>query len=187
MRYLVIPDDVQIVDRKSGQPVLFRRSQTEEPQLWKISHESFLTDFLLPHSDLLRGGVHALRRALKLEKLLSGCKPGDVIPLEDADYLVLRGLLEKIEWPPQFARFAVQMLPHLEAWERADRQNDAWIKARDPGKVEYEKAYQERVEKARERAFAEGAPIGEARERAFAEGAPISTTSGKAQPDEVGW
>lgn len=180
MRYLIVPQDVQIVDRKSGKPILLRRAANEEPQPWNISHEDFVVEYVLPHPDLTKGGAMALRRILKLETVLHGCRPGDVIPIEDADFLILRNVVERVEWSPNFARYAVQMLPHLEAWEKADAQNDAWMAARRARGSEQE--YQARVEKARQVAIETGTPID-----STSRGAAVALENGRAQPDEAGW
>lgn len=129
MRYLIVPADVHLVDRKSGKALLLQRHANEQAQPWILSHEDFLSEYVFSHPNMTRGGAAALRRIQKLERAFRGCQPNSLIAVEDSDYLLVRDMVERIEWPTQLARFAPQMLPHLEAWERADAQNDAWLEA----------------------------------------------------------
>jgi hypothetical protein len=54
-----------------------------------------------------------------------------VIGVEDEDYAAISSVLAEHEWHPQFAPFAVQLLPHFEAWEAAKDHDAAWKRHRD--------------------------------------------------------
>ncbi len=126
MRHIIVPEPVTIIDPRTKEPILAVQSEGKEPQPFVIDHMRFVQDHICGATDFVSGGVKALRRALKLSEAFEGCKPGDVIDVEDADYEAAEKVLSNIKWAPAFARYAVQMLPHLEAWEAARDQDTAW-------------------------------------------------------------
>lgn len=124
MRHIVIPEPITIVDRE-GQPVLARKNPDDKDlKPFVVSHERFVLEQICDNPALVNGGIKSLRRVKKLADLFEGCKPGDEIAVEDDDYeAVMKLALVSLKWPDAFARFAVQMLPHLEAWEAAREQD----------------------------------------------------------------
>ncbi|MES2179835.1 MAG: hypothetical protein V4550_18385 [Gemmatimonadota bacterium] len=130
MKHIIVPADVNIVDR-GGKEVKVSLEKDGPAVPWVITHEDFVYDNLCVHPNLSKGGGNGARRQQKIEQVFLGCKPGDVIGVEDADFVVAIAVIGTFEWSPSFARYATQMLPHIEAWEAAEKQNDAWKKARD--------------------------------------------------------
>lgn len=131
MRWLIVPEDITIVDRKTGKPVMKRDAEGNETP-WVSTHEDFYFDSLAVQPVLSEGGGEGIRRARKLEAAFTGCKPGQLIGIEDADYLhVRKKIIDRISWQAGTAQYAVQMAPHIEAWEAAEAQNDEWKRKRD--------------------------------------------------------
>ena len=133
MRHVIVPEPVTIVDPRTKEPVLAAQDAEGKlpPKPFVINHDRFISDHICAVPEFVNGGVKALRRALKITEAFEGCKPGDVIAVEDADYEEAVKMLADIKWAPAFARFAVQMLPHLEAWEAAKDQDIAWKRRLD--------------------------------------------------------
>jgi hypothetical protein len=125
MRYVIVPSDVHIVDRQ-GRPVEIKINDQQQP--WIIKHEDFVFENITSNEKLVVGGGEGVRRQRKIRKAFEECKVGDIIGIEDADFKIARFVLDNLVWHSQFARYAEQMLPHIEAWENADRQNDEWKK-----------------------------------------------------------
>lgn len=149
MKYVIVPEHVTIVDQR-GEHVLIRQEtfgttddemQTERCKQcgnkigslksWTISMEQFVYHNICSHPDIPAGGGNGARRKRKIEDLFDNCKPGDVIGIEDADYQIARNVVDHLTWAPHFARYADQMLPLIEAWEVADKQDGAWKKKYD--------------------------------------------------------
>ena len=124
MKYVVVPENVYF--RYDGQPV---HDQNGKPVVW--SHEKFVSEFICTSPTMNRGGGDGLRRVVKMLRLFESAKAGDVIGIEDADYKVARSVVDSIEWPAPIMRFAHQMLPHVEAWEHAEKHDEAWKKEYD--------------------------------------------------------
>lgn len=132
MKYVIIPEDVTIVDRRNGnKPVIMKKNPDDEGAPWVLKHEDFVMTNIVDSPTMVKGGGEGLRRARKIEKKFENCQPGDVIGVEDADYRIIRGIIDSIEWAPHFARYATQIASHVEAWENADKQDDAWKKKYD--------------------------------------------------------
>src|SRR5438046_2410714 len=109
MKYVIVPADVHVVER-NGKPSMVSKEKNEKPVPWVISHEDFVYDNLCAHPNLSKGGGAGARRQQKIEQAFLGCKPGDVIGIEDADFVIALAVIGVFEWSPSFARYATQML-----------------------------------------------------------------------------
>jgi hypothetical protein len=131
MKYVIIPEDVALMNRRTGKPIQVVRQDGEKPSDWVFTHEEFVLDHVCSDPRISAGGGDGARRLRKIEEAFLGCKPGDEIGVEDADYRVVMMVVGTLSWGPQFARHAAQLLPHIEAWEVADKQNDQWKRKRE--------------------------------------------------------
>lgn len=132
MKYVIVPADVPIVDKRTNEPIKGQDPvdpTKSEPLVMK--HSDFVINNICFHADFSKGGAEGLRRKKRVEDKFINCKPGDVVGVEESDFKVGRPLLDKVEWHPQFTRFADQMLPHFEAWEAAEKQDEEWKKKYD--------------------------------------------------------
>lgn len=133
MKYVVVPEDVVLM--LANKPLIVTDREGKETQVvW--SHEKFVAEYICTNPQLNRpssGTVSgdALRRVVKLLRLFDGAKPGDVIGVEDEDFKKVRAVVDAIEWTEHMMRFAHQMLPHIEAWEHAEKHDEAWKKEYD--------------------------------------------------------
>lgn len=132
MHYVVVPKDVQIINKKTNE-VVKTPSRTSDSELVPLvmKHSDFVVEHVTSHPDFSKGGAEGLRRKKRVENAFIDCKPGDVIGIEAADFKIAKPLFDKIEWHPQFVRFSDQMLPHFEAWEVAEKQDEEWFKKRE--------------------------------------------------------
>lgn len=133
MKYVIIPKSVNIVDR-TGNPVNIKRGDLSVP--WLFSHEDFVLDSLCASPEMSVGGGDGMRRQRKIEQAFTGCKEGDVIGVEDADFKIALAICGVLKWSEVVAKYATQFLPHAEAWEAAVKQDDAWKKKYDAEKAE---------------------------------------------------
>lgn len=131
MHYIVVPPDVKIIDKRSGKPVPYQRTPEDKPEPWIITHDEFVIDILCASAAILEGGGDGLRRQLRLQTAFENCHAGDVIGVDGPDYLAAKRALGTIGWSPQAARFASQMLPHIAAWEAAEKQTKEWKQKRE--------------------------------------------------------
>lgn len=135
MRYVVIPDDVEIVDRATGKPVMARATEEETPTPLVFRHRDFVLNNLLGDQNVSKGGGEGIRRVMRVERAFSDCRPGDAIGVEEADYKILRQVVDGLTWHPSFVRHVAQIYSHIEAWEKAAEQDEVWKKKRDSGKL----------------------------------------------------
>lgn len=132
MKYVVVPEDIAIVDRRNGnRPIILKRSEEEEGEPYVIKFRDFVLTNIVDSPAMVRGGGEGIRRARKIEALFQDARPGDVVGVEDADYRIIRNIVDHIEWSPTFARHATQIEPFIAAWEAAERQDDKWKRKRD--------------------------------------------------------
>lgn len=129
MKYVVVPETIAIMNKDKPQLVI--KEQGAEPEPFIITHEDFVFDNIVASADLSKSGGEGARRHRKIVKAFEGCKAGDVIGVEDADFKVARTIIDNLNFNSAMARYVSQLLPHIEAWEAADKQDDAWKKKRD--------------------------------------------------------
>lgn len=130
MRYVVVPADVQFVDRKSGKPIHVKNPETGETRPWTYSHTDFVLDALCSSPHFGQLGARGIRLQVKLIEKFEKCVAGEVIGLETTDYELLVPALDKLPWREDFVRYLPQILPHIEAWEQAAKQDEVWMKLR---------------------------------------------------------
>jgi hypothetical protein len=134
MKYVIVPPDITIMNRSTGKAVQAIDGNVEKDFVFTMSF--FVERYIIVSSRVLRARPDeptgdGLRRALKLQRAFENCAPGQVIGVEDADYKAVRAAVDNIDWPPAFAPFAPQVLPMIEAWEAAEKQDDEWKRKRD--------------------------------------------------------
>lgn len=124
MRVLV-PNDVKIVELRTGRPVLVQPRPEDKPKPWVISHEEFVLDVLCGSPILIRNGsddraADGLKRQQRIQKAFKNCMPGNRIEIGEADWLIAMDAIKNLSWAPDAVRHAAQLLPHIQAWEEAD-------------------------------------------------------------------
>lgn len=124
MKYVVVPGDVEIIDRKSFKPVI------ADGAPFVFRHGDFIVDNICSNPLFGKMGVRGIRLQMKLIEKFEKCSPGDVVAIEDADYDKVMPAFESIQWHEAFVRYLPQVIAHVEAWEKAKQQDDKWLKAR---------------------------------------------------------
>jgi len=139
MKYVIVPPDVTIMNKATGKPVRAIDGDTEKD--FVVSMQFFVERYISTSSKLLRfrpdeASGEGLRRVAKLLRVFEGGKPGDVIGIEDADYKAARAAVDALDWSALgLAGVAPQLLPMVEAWEAAEKQDDEWKRKRDEATV----------------------------------------------------
>lgn len=132
MNYIEVPEDVPIKHR-DGSPLL-----TSEGKPFIFRHSDFVPDNICSHPQFGRLGGRGIRLQIALLEKFEKCQPGDIIGLETADYELVLTVIQDLRWNEAFVRFLPQVLAHVEAWEKAKSQDDAWKKNREAKKLEAE-------------------------------------------------
>lgn len=133
MKYVIVPNNIPIVNKVTGK--VMKAIEGDHEQDFIFSMKFFVERYLAVSPKLLRARADepsgdGLRRVTKLLRAFESCKEGDVIGVEDADYKAARAAVDALDWGP-FAQFAPQVLPMIEAWEAAEKQDDEWKKKHD--------------------------------------------------------
>lgn len=131
MHYVVVPADVTVTNKRTGEVVKY--ADGDERKDLVVTMPFFFEQYIVNSSELTKGVTtgEGLRRIMKLTALFEDAKAGDVIGVEDADFKAVRKAVDAIQFPPAFQLYASQMLPFVQAWEDAEKQNEEWKKARD--------------------------------------------------------
>lgn len=134
--YVVVPKDVKVVDTRTGRPVLVKPRPEEVPRPWVISHEEFVLDILCGSPIILKNGEGdgpsaGMQRQRRIQTAFKDSQPGSAIEVSEADCVVVIDAIKQLDWAPEFRRYAAQILPHVQAWEDALIQDEAWKSKRD--------------------------------------------------------
>jgi hypothetical protein len=72
-------------------------------------------------------GLDGARRVRKLDIAFAGAAPGELVGVEDADWVAVTGVLQGFDWSNPL--LGAQLLPLMEAFEDARTHDEAWRKA----------------------------------------------------------
>lgn len=126
MKYVLVPPPVHIMNHRFKQP-LMQTVEGKNPQPMIISMFTFVVDYICG-SEAVGKGVEAARVINKLQSAFLDVEPGELVGVEDADYKVAMACIGSINWTAQFQPFCGQLLPLIEAWEDAAKQDETWKK-----------------------------------------------------------
>lgn len=130
MKHLIVPEPVHIVDR-AGKPVSGKLTADSEYGELVVDLLSFY-DVISEHPSMVKGGADAIRRVLALRELIAeNPTPGTIIPIREEDYRPVDFAIKSFDFSPGFSRYVPQLLPIVEAWENADKQDSSWKKKYD--------------------------------------------------------
>lgn len=122
MKNVVVPPSVTFVN-KDGTPATVT-GQDGKPQN-TVSMYDFVMDSVCASPEIGKG-IEGVKRVRKLQRAFEDTKPGDIVGIEDADYTVAMKVIENIQWARPI--IAMQLLPMMEAWENAAKQDEDWKK-----------------------------------------------------------
>lgn len=145
--YIVIPEDVPIVDLETGEPVM------KDGKPATVSMQKTLAQLVYPNPYLADDGEEAAERIWRLRHAFFGQKPGAVVEVDKDDVKAVCAVFAKpdgdgkrtggkcqscggrpaVRWVGELATFCV---PHMRAWKNAshehphkDKQNGATAQA----------------------------------------------------------
>ena len=125
MKYVVVPEAVAIVNFITKEPLKYDQNHPQRGENVAISMHKFLNDNILS-SPKIGKGLEALRRVMKIDSAFENTVGGDIVGIEDADYVAVQAIVHEMEFSD--TRLAVQMLPFFEALESAASQTEDWKK-----------------------------------------------------------
>lgn len=131
MKNVVIPEPIVFTVKGGARATaLIDGSLKEIPT---VTMYDFVMDSICSSANI-GNGIEGAKRVRKLDRAFEDAKPGDVVGVEDADYKVVMEVISKIQWARP--ALAAQLLPLLEAWEVAEKQDEEWRKKQNLKVVE---------------------------------------------------
>lgn len=116
MKYVKVPVPVQLVNPQTKRPIKQAKEDGTTSDMDPMTAHAFLVNYVLGQQTIGKG-VDGIRRVVKLDRAFDGCKPGDVVGVEDADYAVVLEILKTMELGSPVVM--AQLLPFFESWETA--------------------------------------------------------------------
>lgn len=123
MKFFVVPEPVALVNTITKEPLKYGADHPQKGEAIVVSAHRFLTDNVLSSTKIGKG-VDAIRRIQKLDSAFETASPGDLVGIEDADYTVVKEILNTMEFASPL--IAAQLSPFFEAWESAQNQGEEW-------------------------------------------------------------
>lgn len=137
MKHVIVPLPIKITDPENKKPVMQENAETKKmEEVPEYTLQRFHSGYVLSNPEL-GTGIEGLRRAVRLEEMFEKAVPGDVVAVDNEDHKVVMDILKKIRWPSP--RHAMQFLPHLDAWDAAEKQDEKWKREYDEKKAAAEK------------------------------------------------